>query len=100
LSYRLALAVCLAAARLFAAGYRVENFAGGGAGGDGGTAKAAQFSSLEGAAVARDGTIYVADGAANRVRRIDTAGIIHPYAANAGLRNPYGLAVDALGTYI
>jgi uncharacterized protein (TIGR03437 family) len=93
----LGLTAAVAAGLVTAAPYRVENFAGGGSGGDGGPALAARFSSLEGVAVGPDGVIYVADAAANRVRRIDGAGKIHAFASGVALRNPYGLAVDWIG---
>ncbi len=82
---------------LQAASYRVVDFAGGGKAGDGGPALAARFLSIEGVAAAADGSVYVADPAANRVRRINSAGTIDAYAGAAGLRNPYGLAADKLG---
>lgn len=58
--------------------------AGGGSGGpgDGGPATAGAFSVPFDAAVAPDGTIYVADTAHNSVRAISTAGIITTVAGN------------------
>ncbi|AUX44919.1 uncharacterized protein SOCE26_063890 [Sorangium cellulosum] len=53
-----------------------------GSGGDGGPAKQAEFTYIAGVAVAPDGTVYVADSSNNRVRRIDTSGIITTVAGN------------------
>lgn len=64
--------------------------------GDGGPASEALFMQLEGIAVAPDGTIYVSDAEAHRVRRI-ADGIIHTVAGNgeAGFDGDGGPGVDA-----
>jgi uncharacterized protein (TIGR03437 family) len=91
-----ALVLCLASG-LYGASYRVENVAGGGAGGDGGPVAAARFLALEGVASGGDGSVYLADAAENRLRRVDPAGMIRAFAPSADLKNPYGLAVDRAG---
>lgn len=80
--------------------------------GDGGPATFARFVELHGIAVAPDGTIYVADAPANRVRVIATDGTIRTFAG-AGSRGytgdggaavaatfdgPTALALDAEGS--
>ena len=50
--------------------------------GDGGSARAARFSSPTGIAVGRDGTVYVADQGNSVVRRIDRRGIVSTVAGN------------------
>jgi serine/threonine-protein kinase len=78
--------------------------------GDGGPALAAQFMELAGLAVAPDGTVFVADDLANRVRVIRD-GMIDTYAGTgladfsgdggpateAGLNHPTALDLDAEG---
>ncbi len=80
-----------------------------GTGGDGGPATAAQFTDIAALAVDTVGNLYVVD--TQRVRRIDTAGIITTFAgtgevgfdgdlgpaAAAKLCYPEGIAVDAAG---
>jgi hypothetical protein len=84
----------------------------GGYSGDGGTATAAQLQSPYQLAVDGTGNIYFADAGNNRVRKINTSGIITTVAGNgtagyigdgglataAELNGPYGVAVDASGT--
>jgi len=79
--------------------------------GDDGPALAATFVELSGIAVAKDGTIYVADGGAHRVRALTTDGRVIAVAGvglpgNSGdggpalgalLMHPSGLALDAAG---
>ena len=97
----------------------ISTFAGTGTAGfsgDGGPATAAQFSNPQG--IAKDGTgnIYVGDDVNQRIRKIDTAGIVTTFAGSgptgaaaggfsgdgglataAQLRRPSGIAFDAMG---
>lgn len=68
--------------------------------GDGGPATRAQFIELSSIAVAPDGTIYLADRGANRIRKISDGTITTFYGTGASgyLREPEGLALDANGT--
>lgn len=79
--------------------------------GDGGPALEAGFGYPWGVAVADDGQIYIADAGANRVRRVDTEGVITTIAGNgeagssgdggpatmASLNHPADLAFDQSG---
>jgi sugar lactone lactonase YvrE len=83
--------------------------------GDGGPATMAIFgdnsSVHQGVAVDGSGTLYIADATNNRVRMVDTSGVIHTLAggdlpgfsgdggpaASASLSSPKGLAVDSAG---
>ncbi len=79
--------------------------------GDGGPAKAATFWSIYAMAVDASGNVYLADYGANRVRMIDTSGIIHSFAGSGSLGSagdngpatqatlsyPQALAVDSKG---
>ena len=85
--------------------------------GDGGPATAAQLYCPIGLAFDTDGTLVFADHVNNRIRRVDTAGIITTIVGNGGpagldmgsfkgdggpaigatLQEPYGVAVDGLG---
>jgi sugar lactone lactonase YvrE len=79
--------------------------------GDGGPARDARFVELHGIAIAPDGTIYLADGGANRIRRIGTDGIINTIAGSnvggytgdggpatsARVSAPSAMALDANG---
>ena len=83
-----------------------------GDGGDGGPATAARLSLPRGLTVAPDGSLYVADSGAHRVRRVDPAGVITTVAgvgqrgctgdggpaADAALAAPSGLAVGPEGS--
>ncbi len=79
--------------------------------GDGGLAVNAQFSFLAGLAIDSNGNLFIADAGNDRVRRVDSSGIINTFAGDgianfggdggaatqAALNSPEGLAVDALG---
>ncbi|HVU03194.1 MAG TPA: hypothetical protein VHE30_15645 [Polyangiaceae bacterium] len=80
--------------------------------GDGGPATSAQLSSPVDVAVAKDGTFFIADRGNSCVRRVSPDGIITTaagtcgtpgfegdgvLATEAGLRNPYGVALDDHG---
>lgn len=81
--------------------------------GDGGPASEALFIQLDGLAIAPDGTIYVADSLANRVRRIQ-GGVVDTVAGNgeavfagdggpgpdASLSYPSALELDAAGNLL
>ena len=94
----------------------VSNFAGnasgtGGFSGDGGQATSAKLTSPYAVCFDPTGNMYIADYGNQRVRRVNTAGIITTIAGNgtimyngdaimataAGLANPLGVACDALG---
>src|SRR5262249_18710090 len=80
-------------------------------GGDGGPATAASFFQLQGVVVDAVGNLYVADQNNQRIRKVDTAGIISTAAGNgdfgysgdgglataASLSGPEGIAVDTAG---
>lgn len=85
-----------------------------GTSGDGGPATVARLLSPSVLAVGPDGSLYIADSDANRVRRVDSNGIITTVAGNgqyeftgdggpatsAALAYPYGLAVQPDGSLI
>ena len=80
-------------------------------GGDGGPATAAGLKAPQGVAVDDSGNLLIADTGDNRIRRVDTNGIITTVAGNgvaaycgdggpataAGLNQPVGVAVDHFG---
>ena len=80
-------------------------------GGDGGAATAAYFNTPIDVITDTNGNIYIADNGNNRVRKINTSGIINTVAGNgaggytgdsvaatsSGLRGPQGLAFDVAG---
>lgn len=79
--------------------------------GDGGQATDAELHNPEGVAIDNAGNIYIADYANNRIRKVNTAGIISTVAGNgtagysgdgaaataAKINGPQGVAVDAVG---
>jgi sugar lactone lactonase YvrE len=79
--------------------------------GDGGYATSASFKAPTGIALDTKGNIYIADITTNRVRKINTSGIITTVAGNGGqgfsgdggqatdaeLYNPYAIALDTKG---
>ncbi len=79
--------------------------------GDGGAATSASLNYPGGVAVDVSGNLYIADGANNRIRKVNTSGIISTVAGTgvggfggdggaatgAGLNSPGGVAVDASG---
>jgi len=79
--------------------------------GDGGLATSAGLSLAYGMAVDRAGNIFITDVNANRIRKVNTAGVISTFAGNgtmgfsgdgglatsAALFLPYGVAVDGAG---
>ncbi len=92
----------------------ISNFAGtnsAGFSGDGGAATSAQLNSPRGIAIDASGNIYISDYGNNRIRKVNTSGIISTIvgtgiagfsgdgstAINAQINNPLGLAVDASG---
>jgi uncharacterized protein YjdB len=92
----------------------ITNFAGtpGSAGfsGDGGAATSAQLNEPAGIAVDASGNVYIADAVNDRIRKVNSAGIISTVAGttagysgdggaatSAQLNQPIGLAVDASG---
>jgi len=79
--------------------------------GDGGPALAARFSAPYGMATDASGNLYIADGLANVIRKINAAGVISRFAGNdtagfagdggaavtAKIDSPYALATDRKG---
>jgi len=79
--------------------------------GDGGSAKLASLSNTVGLALDTYGNLYIGDQNNQRIRKVDTKGIITTLVGNgtqgysgdggiptsAELNNPYGIALDALG---
>jgi hypothetical protein len=92
----------------------ITTFAGNGTlgdSGDGGPATGAQLSTVSGLAIDSGGNLYIADGFANRIRKVDTKGVISSYAGDgkfgyvgdggpatsAEFNNPGALAIDSHG---
>ncbi len=81
--------------------------------GDGGLATQARLNFPSGIAVGADGTLYIADTSNNRIRRVGLDGVIGTVAGTglrgiygdgglatqAGLYNPFSVAVELDGTY-
>ena len=93
----------------------ISTYAGNGASqssGDGGPATSASFVFAQDIAVDAAGNVYISDAAGQKIRRVDTAGIISTVAGNgtfgfsgddgpataASLANPRGISVAANGT--
>jgi len=70
---------------------------GDGDGGDGGPATAAKMLGVEAMAVAPDGTVYLADRSADRIRRVGLDGVITTIVDGEYLDGPIDLAVDGGG---
>gem|GEM_PF-1402421 len=80
----------------------------GGFSGDGGLAKNAYLSVMKGMTIDASGNIYVSDFGNNRIRKVDTNGIIYTvagggnggdgdFATGASLSDPEGIIIDAAG---
>lgn len=96
---------------VFGQGYTITTIAGGGTNGDGGPAAEAILKQPQGIAASWDGSIYIAEAGAHRIRRIAPGGIISTFAgsgvagfsgdggpaAKARLNTPYGVAADLYG---
>jgi uncharacterized protein (TIGR03437 family) len=79
--------------------------------GDGGPALAAKFVGLSGVAVDSGGNIFISDGAGDRIRKVDTSGMVNTYvgtgvggatgdggtAIKAQINQPCGMTFDADG---
>ena len=89
----------------------ISTVAGGGLGGDGGAAVAAQLNRPTDVALDAAGNLYIADAGNRRIRKVDAAGVITTVAGDgrrgsdgdggpaveAQLSSPYGVALDAAG---
>ena len=86
----------------------VSTFAGGSYGTTDGTGSSASFEQPLGATTDNQGNIYIADGAANNIRKITPSGVVTTLAGlyqgfsngtgtSASFWHPVGLATDALG---
>lgn len=91
--------------------YTINTVAGSDQNGDGGPASQAFVSILQGVCADAAGNIYIADADDNRIRKIDTSGVITTFAgaqgggfggdggpaAQAFLQSPYGIRFDSSG---
>ena len=68
--------------------------------GDFGPAAAARLNSPSGVAVAKNGSIYIADTGNDRVRRVEPNGTISTVVGGSGVLRPRGLAVDPDDLYL
>jgi NHL repeat len=82
--------------------------------GDGGPALAAKFVGLSGVAVDSGGNIFISDGAGDRIRKVDTSGMVNTYAGTgvggatgdggaaikAQINQPCGMTFDADGNLL
>ena len=68
-----------------------------GFGGDSGAATAAQLWDPSRVALDGAGNLYIADWGNNRIRKVDSAGVISTVAGREQLSNPYGVAPDGSG---
>ena len=86
----------------------ISTVAGGGTGGDGGAATKASLYNPRGVGLDAAGNMYIADAYNNRIRKVDTNGIITTVAGggsgddggaatNASLNTPFGVAADTDG---
>ncbi len=85
-----------------------------GSGGDGGPATAAQIAQVSGLTLDADGNLYISDYDENKIRKVNTAGIITTFAGTgassstgdgghataASLQTPMGLSVDHSGNLL
>ena len=92
--------------------FSIETVAGTLSSGNGGPATSALVGNIQGVAVDPSGNLYISDSDHNRVRKIDTRGVITLFAGTgvagfggdggpaiqASLNLPYGLAADAAGS--
>lgn len=114
ISYRCLLPALLWTANALAGSapaYRIETVAGSSLLGDGGPATMAQIGNIEGVAADHLGNVYLSDPDHQRIRKINSAGMISTIAGTGGtgfsgdggpaalaqLNLPYGLAVDLAG---
>jgi cysteine-rich repeat protein len=91
-----------------------SGFCSGGFSGDGGDATLALLSSPDGVAAVADGSIYIADGSNNRIRKVAPNGTISTFAGSAtsgfggdgstavaaSLDAPFGILADSLGVVV
>lgn len=73
----------------------ITTFAGGGSGVDGSPASTASLAGPIGVAVDAAGNVYISEYSGNKIRKVNTAGIISTFVT--GLSTPVGIAVDPSG---